>query len=123
MRENPPDEAFRQLYLRYQITADTARRYYEAGFDVVVQDNYYGQALTDMVRMLDGLPVQVVVLCPSVETIASREKNRGKNGYGGYDVSPLYNSFMAETPRIGLWLDSTDMTAEETVDRILTEVN
>lgn len=123
MCENAGEEAFRQLYLRYRITADTARSYYDAGFDVVIQDNYYGPALTDMLDMLGDLPVQVVVLCPSAEKVAEREKNRSKTGYGGYDVTPLYNSFMQETPRIGLWLDTSELSAEETAGRILSELN
>lgn len=121
MRENAPEEAFRQLMLRYQITADAARRYWEAGFDVVVQDNYYGQMLPHMLSLLEGLPVKTAVLCPSAEAVAAREAGRAKTGYGGYDVLPLYNAFMEETPRIGLWIDSTCLTAEETADRILKE--
>ena len=122
MCQDAGEEAFRQLRLRYRITADAARRYYEAGFDVVVQDNYYGPMLEAMTNLLEGLPVQVVVLCPSVEAVAERERTRGKKGYGGYDVAPLYESFMRETPRLGLWLDTTRMTPEETVNRIFNDI-
>lgn len=122
MRQDAGEEAFRQLQLRYRITADAARSYYDAGFDVIVQDNYYGPMLETMVGLLKGLPVQVVVLCPSVETVAERERTRGKKGYGGYDVAPLYESFMRETPRLGLWLDTTCMTPEETVNRIINDI-
>ena len=43
MAENPSDEAVRQLHLRYELAAEAARRYWEAGFTVVLQDNYYGE--------------------------------------------------------------------------------
>lgn len=119
MREDAPEEALRQLELRYQLTADAARRYWEAGFDVVVQDNYYGAMLPHMLALLGDLPVRAVVLCPSADAVAEREASRGKKGYGGYEVRPLWDAFMAETPRIGLWLDTTRMTVEETVQRIL----
>ena len=123
MKQDASEEAFRQLRMRYQLTANAARGYWENGFDVVVQDNYYGAMLPAMLDLLDGLPVSVVVLCPSPETVAAREAGRGKRGYGGYDVRPLWESFMAETPRIGLWLDTTHLTGEETVEQIMKETN
>lgn len=119
MRENPPREALEQLYLRYQLTADTAKTYYDHGFSVVMQDNYYGPALSHMIEFMQGYPLRLVVLCPDVKTIREREKNRRKNGYTGFDVEPLYRSFMDETPRIGFWLDNSKESAEETVCRIL----
>lgn len=121
MRENPPPEAFEQLKLRYRLTAEAARGYWQAGFDVVIQDNYYGEMLPYMISLLDGMPVKTAVLCPSVEAVEAREASRGKKGYGGYSVKPLYDSFMAETPRVGLWVDSTFLTPEETAKRILAE--
>ena len=122
MRENAPPEAFEQLYLRYRMTAETAKAYYDHGFTVIVQDNYYGHALTDMVKMLDGYPLQVVVLCPDAETIGTREAGRSKNGYTGFDIMPLYTSFMEETPHIGMWIDSSSLSAQETADFIMEEL-
>lgn len=119
MRANPPQEALDQLYLRYQLTADSAKNYYDHGFSVIIQDNYYGPALEHMLAMLEGYPVRTVVLCPDCETIRRREASRAKKGYTGFDVEPLYASFMEETPHIGLWLDTSSMTPEETVRRIL----
>lgn len=123
MRENPPKEALEQLYLRYQLTVDTAKTYFDHGFSVVMQDNYYGPALTHMIEFMEGYPLRVVVLCPDEKTIQTREENRGKNGYTGFDIAPLYAAFMEETPRVGLWLDNSWQTAEETVDCILRHVN
>lgn len=119
MRENPPREALEQLYLRYQLTAEAAKTYFDHGFAVVIQDNYYGPALRHMMEFMEGYPLRVVVLCPDAETITLREHQRGKNGYTGYDVEPLYVSFMEETPRAGFWLDNSKESAEETVNRIL----
>ena len=119
MRENPSTEALEQLYLRYQLTAQTAKMYFDHGFSVVMQDNYYGPALTHILDFMNDYPVDVVVLCPDCETIRLREAAREKMGYTGYDVEPLYASFMAETPRIGLWIDNANLTVQQTVDRIL----
>jgi predicted kinase len=118
MGENASEEALSQLYLRYRISAQVAGEYLRAGFDVVLQDNYYGQALTDMMNLLEGLPVRVVVLCPDAETVMRREAGRGKVGYSGFGIEPLYEMFLRETPRIGYWVDSSNQTPEETVDAI-----
>ncbi|MBE5767946.1 MAG: phosphotransferase [Clostridiales bacterium] len=123
MRENPPKEALEQLYLRYQLTADAAKTYFDHGFTVVMQDNYYGSALMHMIEFMEGYPLRVVVLCPDAKTIQTREKNRGKTGYAGFDIVPLYAAFMEETPRKGLWIDNSQQTAEETADCILRQVN
>jgi len=119
MRENPPREALEQLYLRYQLTADTAKQYFDYGFSVVIQDNYYGPALEHMLEFLKGYPVRVVVLCPDMDTICMREQIRGRKGYTGYMLEPLYRAFMDETPRVGLWLDNSLLSPQETVDQIL----
>ena len=119
MSENAPPEALEQLRLRYRLTADAARAYHAAGFDVIAQDNYYGEMLPYMLNLLDGLPVLTVVLCPSIEAIAARERARDKKGYGGFAIAPLYDSFLRETPRIGLWIDSTHQTVDETARAVL----
>ena len=69
MSATPSAEAVRQLYLRYKLTADAARSYFDNGFSVVIQDNYYGDELNRMINYLHKYPVEVVVLCPDVETI------------------------------------------------------
>jgi len=119
MRENPPKEALEQLYLRYQLTADTAKSYYDHGFSVIIQDNYYGPALAHMLEFMGEYPVRVVVLCPDVKTIAEREAAREKRGYTGYDIEPLYAAFMDETPRVGYWLDNSNLTPQETAEHIM----
>jgi chloramphenicol 3-O-phosphotransferase len=119
MRENPPEEAVKQLHLRYRLAADAARMYFENGFAVVLQDNYYGEDLPRMLDLLKGLPVRAVVLCPDVKTVQEREVRRGKVGYTGFTVEALHAAFLRETPRLGLWLDTSKQTPEETVRAIL----
>ncbi len=119
MSENASAEALSQLALRYRISVQVAVEYLRAGFDVVLQDNYYGQGLIDMLALLGGSPVRMVVLCPDVETVRRREAERNKVGYSGYDVESLSEMFLRETPRIGFWIDSSDQTPEETVTAIM----
>lgn len=119
MCENPSKEALRQLDMRYSITAKVAIEYYNNDFTVVVQDNFLGEKLLYFVELLKPYPTYVIVLNPDIETIKQREQNRDKKGYIGYTVESLYKSFLEETPRIGLWLDTTNMSVEETVSEIL----
>lgn len=119
MTENPSKEALRQLDMRYSITAKAAIEYYLNGFSVVVQDNFLGEKLSYFAELLNQYPTYIIVLNPDIKTIEQRELNRGKTGYGGFSVESLYEIFMKETPRIGLWLDTSDLTVEETVNEIL----
>lgn len=123
MSASPSKEALAQLDLRYRLTAGVAKEYHQAGFDVVVQDNYYGEKLPYMIKRLSPEPVFTVVLCPDANIIREREENRGKTGYSGFDIETLYQDFMANTPRIGLWIDNSFETPEETASRILKEAH
>lgn len=58
------------------------------------------------------------MLAPRPEVVAAREAARAKTGYGDWTVASLHAALEA-TPRIGLWLDTSDQTATETVDDIL----
>lgn len=119
MSPNPSDEAMKQLNLRYRLTASTADTYSEAGFNVVVQDNIIGKMLQDFVGMVRNRPLFVIALCPRPEVVEQREAARPKKGYGDWGVVEFDHLFRNETLKIGLWLDSSEQTPEETVDEIL----
>jgi hypothetical protein len=70
--------------------------------------------------MIRSSPCHVVVLLPSVEAVAAREAARADKGYiGDWTVERHYAEFVVTTPRVGLWLDTTGQTADETVHEIL----
>lgn len=48
------------------------------------------------------------------------EAGRAKLGYDAFDVDGLDRILREETPRLGLWLDTSAQTVEETVDAVLT---
>jgi cytidylate kinase len=115
----PSDEAVAQLQLRYRLGATTADVYATAGFDVVVQDIVMGHDLQAYVDRIRTRPLHVVVLVPRPDVVATREHARPKTAYRG-DVTPAsLDEAMRETPRLGLWLDSSDQTPSETVDEML----
>ncbi|POX64703.1 phosphotransferase [Streptomyces sp. Ru62] len=113
-------EAVAQLRLRYRLSAATADGYAAAGFTAVVQDVVLGEHLRAYVGLVRTRPLYVVVLAPGVAEVAAREAGRAKTGYGGgWTVAALDEELRLRTPRIGLWLDTSGWTPQETVEAIL----
>lgn len=115
----PSEEAIAQLQLRYRLGATTADAYATAGFVVVVQDIVMGHDLAAYVDRIRTRPLHVVVLAPDVTVVARREAARSKTAYRGIDTPEAMDEAMRETPQIGLWLDTSLQTPNETVDEIL----
>jgi predicted kinase len=113
-------EAERQLWLRYRLAAAAADRYVQAGFTVVEQDIIIGPALAAVAALYCPHPLTVIVLCPRPEVVAARDAARAKTGYADQaDVYAFDRVLRSETPRMGYWLDNSDLTIAETVDRML----
>ncbi len=113
-------EAERQLALRHAIAAHSANMYADAGFTVVVQDLFVGASLQPFLDQLAQRPLSLVMLAPDVSTVMRREAERVKVGYGDlWSVRDFDHKVRTETPHIGLWLDSSIQTPDETVDEII----
>lgn len=54
--------------------------------------------------------------------VATREAGRGKVSYDSWSVAQLDRLLREQTPRLGLWLDTTEQTPGQTVDEILARV-
>lgn len=119
MTVNLSDEAGRQLDLRYRLAATAAEQYLEAGFTVVYQDVVIGPALAEVADLYRELPLFIVVLCPRPDVVAAREAARAKTGYPDAAAVLAFDRVLREqTPRLGYWLDTSDLGIGETVDRI-----
>jgi predicted kinase len=122
-REVPlSDEALRQVELRYRISADAAAHYLAAGFTVVYQDVIVGALLRTVARSLSRHPLHVVVLCPRAEVVVARDETRHKRAYGRVQADHFDKVVREGTPRIGLWLDTSEWEVEETAERILADL-
>ncbi|WP_020579864.1 AAA family ATPase [Actinopolymorpha alba] len=108
-----------ELRLRYRISAKLADEYASAGYTAVVQDVILGPDLAEFVTLVATRPLAVVVLAPRPDVIERRERERPKTGYGDWTVEALDLSLREETPRLGLWLDTSDESPEQTVNEIL----
>jgi AAA domain len=113
-------EALRQLELRKRLAATVANEYWREGFTVVLQDIFAGRALPEIIDLLEISPLYVLVLAPRPDVVAAREHGRAKAGYvNGWDVESHVSEFESTTPRLGLWLDNSDVSPEATVDETL----
>jgi GrpB-like predicted nucleotidyltransferase (UPF0157 family) len=112
-------EAVEQLRLRYRLAAAAADGYFEAGFTVALEDVVAGDLLGEYRTMIRSRPCHVVVLLPSMEAVAARERGRKSPGYTCWTLAELYEDFANATPRVGVWLDTTELSPDEAVDAIL----
>jgi chloramphenicol 3-O-phosphotransferase len=113
------EEALAQLQLRYRLAAAAADAYLEAGFTVALEDVFTPELLDELRTSIRGGPCHVIVLLPSLEAIAGRERGRDVKGYGSWTVEQLHTVFAESAVRAGVWLDTSDLSVDETVDRIL----
>ncbi|MFG2095586.1 AAA family ATPase [Streptomyces sp. NPDC048612] len=121
MTADAAEPAVAQLELRHRMTAHCADAYAQAGFTVIAQDILIGRYLAEMTGLIKTRPLAVVVLLPDPAAVEAREASRPKTAYGpDWSVGDLDKLMRAETPRdIGLWLDTSRQTVDETVDEIL----
>lgn len=118
---NPSPEALEQLALRYRLGAAAADAYFENGFTVVLEDVIAGELLSDFAALVRARPLHVVVLVPTVEVVRARDAARPTSGYARWSIEELHDAFVGSTPRIGLWLDTSEQTPAQTVEDILAQ--
>jgi MoxR-like ATPase len=117
-------EARRHLDLHYRLSAMVADEYCAQGFTTVVPDSIYGDDAADWLRRVMARPRHLVVLRPRPDVVRRRAEQRwrdsGKVAYreGGDTVDSL-DAALAATPRVGLWLDTSDQTPEVSVAEIV----
>jgi chloramphenicol 3-O-phosphotransferase len=130
MGASPTEEAVRQLRLRYKNGALLAASMAEAGFVAVHADIILGRDLEAYASLVSARPLYIVVLIPDVEAVVERQAGRGGRAYQPWvetmgslraAVAEHYR-WLEETPRIGLWLDSSKQTPAETVADILSRL-
>jgi len=117
-------EARRLLDLRYRLSALVADEYAAAGFTAVVQDNIYGPDVEAWLARVRARPLSLVVLRPTVAVVEERHEERrrrlGKVAFRGDYTAAQNDRDLATTRRdVGLWLDTSAQTVDETVDEII----
>ncbi|MCH8026208.1 MAG: AAA family ATPase [Chloroflexi bacterium] len=116
--EEPAEEAQRQLRLRGRNACLLADSFFEAGFTPVIDDVVIGSRLGEFRSQLRSRPLLFVLLTPRLDVVRQRDSERpDKQVFRKW--GHLDQVMREETPREGLWLDSSELTAEQTVDEIL----
>lgn len=118
-RETPEvtGEAGVQLRLRLRNACILARSFYEHGFTAVVDDIIFAERFGELLDGVGDLPLHVVMLVPDTETVRAHERERGSNLWQEWEW--LTESIAVSEPRLGLWLDNSAQTPEQTVDEII----
>jgi chloramphenicol 3-O-phosphotransferase len=99
-----------------------ARSFVEAGFTAVIDDIIIGLRWGHLISDLAGVPFHFVVLAPEVATVEARDAARATHTVGGGWADYLDGELRRTMAGIGMWVDSTDQTPEETVDEILRRI-
>lgn len=117
--DGPMAEWNRQLQIRTRVSAAAADVWRAAGFVPVIDDIYVSRGRTDLLfDRLEARPVRLVVLAPDPLTALTRDAQRPDKTVGEQWLQ-LDAVQRHELTGVGLWIDSTALTAEQTVDRII----
>jgi chloramphenicol 3-O-phosphotransferase len=114
----PEDEARSQLQLRRRNMCALADSFAEAGFVAVIDDVVVSVSVLDRyIARLRSRPLLLVQLAPSLDVIRERDRGRHKQVFEMW--SHLDAEMRTAMRPYGLWLDTSAMTAPESVDEIL----
>jgi predicted kinase len=116
----PGGEEAQQLRLRLKNMCLLGRSFFEAGFTVVLDDIIMGDRWHHLQEELSGLAFFLVVLAPHVDVVAQqRDVNRLKGPQGYTWAVYLDHALRTTMAGMGLWIDTSEQTPEETVEQIL----
>lgn len=116
--EEPHDEAMRQLDLRARNAAMLAAAFFDEGVVPVIDDIVVGpRRLRTYREVLGERPLQLVVLAPPVEVALSRDAARPEKRVGDR-WAHLDAEQRSKLGGEGVWLDTGQLTVDQTIDAI-----
>jgi predicted kinase len=115
----PSGEAARQLRLRLKHMCLLGKSFFEAGFTTVLDDIIMGERWPQLQSDLQGLPFSLVVLAPQIHIVEQRDQDRPKETQGKAWATYLDFELRQTMMGIGLWVDNSEQTQEETTGYIL----
>jgi chloramphenicol 3-O-phosphotransferase len=97
-----------------------ARNFAVAGFTAVIDGVLeYREELDVILACLGGLNVAFVTLLPDIETVQSRDAGRDPASHVGQRALELHRIMAANGETRGLRLDTSRLSAEETVEVVV----
>ena len=116
--EEPLRESDAQLSLGARSAALLADSYMDAGFTPVVDDVILRLQMVQYREILSRWPLRLVVLAPPVEVALERDDGRAEKHVAGR-FAYLDRELRGQMRGQGLWLDTSGMTLEATVEAIM----
>jgi gluconate kinase len=116
----PKEESDRQLRLRWRNCACLAANFWAAGFTAVVEHAVGRRSWIDLfLAEVGDAPVSLIVLAPTLDVALQRDQRRPDKQVAER-FTHMDAELRAELAGFGWWLDTSDLTVGETVERILT---
>lgn len=116
--EEPQAESERQYRLRWKNCVDLANNFYDEDFTVILEHVATPQWIEHFIKETAPRALSVITLVPTVETTLKRDLDRtGKHVAQKY----AWLDGVLRDRQIGYWLDSTELSLDQTVEKILTE--
>ena len=115
---DPTRESQRQYRLRWKNCLDLAKNFYDAGFNVIIEQVAEPKWLEWFRDHLEGRPVSAITLLPRLEVALARDRDRLDK-----TVARQY-AFLDDWLRrrvVGYTIDTSDLTVAQTVEQILAE--
>jgi predicted kinase len=115
----PPDEERRQIHLNVRNQCLLALSFAQDGFVPVLDYVLVNRARVEEYRLLlCGLTLRLVTLAPGVEIALRRDRERLEKTVAASWIH-LHEQMQAELRGLGLWIDNSNLTIDQTVDCVL----
>ncbi|OGO72036.1 MAG: hypothetical protein A3G84_00090 [Chloroflexi bacterium RIFCSPLOWO2_12_FULL_71_12] len=120
------EETALQFAIARRNAARLAADYVTAGFTVVIDDVIHEGDLPQLLPHLGGISPRKVLLSPSIFVVHRRNAQRTNKSFDTKILEPvatrMHGELVAKCPPAAGWLvlDTSTMTVDDTVDRILT---
>jgi predicted kinase len=120
----PAEEAFRQDELCNRNMCSLANNFIDFGFTVLLDTVLADRPELDFfIALMSPRPVRLVVLDPGIDVCRRRNATRPREEQFAFDgYERLEEDMKREFSDVGWWLDTSAMTADETADRLVSEL-
>ena len=116
--ENDNVEGMRQLRLRSKNVGLVADSFFAENFTTIVDDIYIGDRFYHLLEDILCPRLYFVLLVPNLAQLKTRnEQRRNKNVF--HQSEALYQITLNETPKQGLWIDTSTHSVEQSLQVIL----
>ena len=120
--QEPLSESNAQLTMGARNAALLADSFMSGGYTPIVDDVILRMQLAQYREVLSRWPLRLVVLAPPVEVALERDSGRAEKHVAGR-FAYLDKEIRAQMRRRGLWLDTSGMTLEATVEAIMLQAD